>query len=252
MKRKPDGSVHIRVLPNGNEVVTKKIDGKWVHQKKYPNGCVDKWGNYSTRGRGDNSPVIGKSGPRPELRGLCHGIGINDVYIPYFTKTKIWKKWNDMLGRCYSRTTQKQIEKNAPWDGCSVDSRWHKLSAFKEWVEQWEDYENKELDKDILIPGNKIYGPDTCLMVRPVVNLWFKPNSSKNNLPKGVCINNGTGRPYRSQITPIGGKRTHLGYFDTPEEAYEVYHQKWKEQILVLIGQEKDVIVKNALTKYAQ
>ncbi|MCL4419546.1 hypothetical protein M1146_05615, partial [Patescibacteria group bacterium] len=113
-------------------------------------------------------------------------------------------------------------------------------------------YENKELDKDILIPGNKVYGPDTCLMVRPILNLWFKPNSSKNNLPKGVCINNGTGRPYRAQITPIGGKRTHLGYFDTPEEAYEVYHQKWKEQILVLIGQEKDVIVKNALTKYAQ
>lgn len=35
MKRKPDGSIHIRVLSNGTEVVRKKIDGKWVHQKKW-------------------------------------------------------------------------------------------------------------------------------------------------------------------------------------------------------------------------
>lgn len=252
MKRKPDGIVHVGILPNGTEVVKKKIDGKWVHQRKYPNGYVDKWGNFSQKGRGDNSPVIGKSGPRPELRKLSHGVGINDVYIPYFTETKIWKKWNDMLARCYARNTQKQIEKHTPWDGCSVDSRWHKLSAFKEWIEQSEDYENKELDKDILVPGNKVYGPDTCLMVRPIVNSWFRTNGSKSNLPQGVCVNNRTGRPYRAQITPIGGKRTHLGYFDTQEEASKIYRQKWKEQVIVLMEQEKDVCVKNALIQYIQ
>jgi len=248
MKRKPDGSVNIKVLSNGTEVVIKKIDGKWIHQKKYPNGYVDKWGNFSQKGRGESS-VIGKSGPRPELRKLCHGVGINDIYISQFTKTKVYQKWNDMLSRCYARNTQKQIEKYIPWDGCSIDSRWHKLSTFKEWVEHWEDYENKELDKDILVPGNKVYGPDTCLIVRPIVNSWFKPNVNKNGLPQGVSFINGTGR-YRAQINLIGGKRTHLGYFDTLEEAFDVYLQKWKEQILVLMEQEKDVTVKNALIQY--
>ena len=98
-----------------------------------------------------------------------------------------------------------------------------------------------ELDKDILVPGNKIYGPDTCLIVRPSVNCWFRSNGSKNNLPQGVCVNSRTGKPYRAQITPIGGKRTHLGYFDTPEEASKVYQQKWKEQVIVLIEQEENL-----------
>ena len=52
-----------------------------------------------------------------------------------------------------------------------------------------DDFENKEVDKDLLIPGNKVYGPDTCLMVRPIVNSWFKPNAAKGELPRGVSWN---------------------------------------------------------------
>ena len=134
---------------------------------------------------------------------------------------------------------------------CTLDPRWYKLSAFKEWIEKWDDYGNKEVDKDILIPGNKHYGPDTCLMVRPSVNAWFKP-TVVGDLPRGVCWNSGwkggkSPNPYRAQITPIGGKRTSLGFYATIEEASAVFAKARKEQIKVLIETETDRKVKNAI-----
>ena len=198
---------------------------------------------------------IGKSGPRPELRKLCHGVGINDVMIPYFTRSRVWKKWNDMLCRCYSRSTPRQRLKYYSYEGCTVDKRWHKLSVFKAWLEQWEDYENKDLDKDILIPGNKVYGPDTCLVVRPIVNAWFKPTVT-GEFPRGVCRNShykfGNGsRPFRAQITPLTtGKRTNLGFFLTPEEASVCFEKVRREQLLILAEEETDPIVKEALLRY--
>ena len=96
---KPDGSIFYGKRGS----VYKKIDGKWVYQHKYPNGFVDKWGNYSPRGRGDAPSVIGKYGPRPELRSLVYGVGVNDVMIPEFTKSRIWKQWNGIIRRTDKR-----------------------------------------------------------------------------------------------------------------------------------------------------
>ena len=47
-----------------------------------------------------------------------------------------------------------------------------------------------------------------------------KRRAARGDLPTGVCLMPG-GR-YHAQIS-IGGKNKHLGYFDTPEEAGEVY-----------------------------
>lgn len=220
--------------------------------KKYPNGFLDKWGNYSNVGRGDSAACIGKSGPRPELRKLVYGVGINDVMIPYFTGTRTWRTWSGIIRRTDNRDPKWINKQNKQsYVDCTLDPRWYKLSVFKEWIEQWDDFENKEVDKDILIPGNKIYGPDTCLMVRPIVNAWFKP-TIKGDLPRGVCWNSSWRRgkspnPYRTQITPIGGKRTSLGCYDTVEEASAVFEKSRKEQIQILIETETDLKVKNAM-----
>ena len=222
--------------------------------KKYPDGFTDKWGNFKKRGHGDTSPVIGKSGPRPELRSLVYGVGINDVMIPYFTSTRTWRTWSGIIRRTDKRDMKwlSQTGKEQYLD-CTLDLSWYRLSVFKEWIEQWDDYGNKQVDKDILIPGNLHYGPDTCLMVRPIVNNWFKPNKrGGGDLPRGVCHNPDWKRgkspnPYRTQITPIGGKRKGLGYYATIEEASAVFEEARKEQIKVLIETETDLKVKNAL-----
>ena len=225
-----------------------------TYTRKYPDGFVDRWGNYHKVGRGDNSPVIGKSGPRPELRRLVHGVGENDVMIPGFTQTRTWRTWSGIIRRTDMRDPKWVSQPGkAYYKDCTLDPRWFKLSVFKEWIEQWDDYENKEIDKDLLIPGNKIYGPDTCMMVRPIVNAWFKP-TVKGELPRGVCLNTNWKRkqspyPYKAQISPIGGKRTNLGSYATIEEAVAVFESARREQIKVLIDTETDPKVKNALVK---
>jgi hypothetical protein len=266
----PDGSIR----EDGTRTYEKQ-NGEWVLIKKrsklseHPIGTVKDWkyGKKIKTEKGwktvykDRSEYkipdiipIGKSGPRPELRKPVYGVGINDVMIPYFTKTRTWTTWSGIIRRTDKRDLKwlSQPGKEYYVD-CTLDPRWYKLSAFKEWIEQWDDYGNKEVDKDILIPGNLHYGPDTCLMVRPIINAWFKPNNhGGGDLPRGVTWNTAWKRgkspnPYRAQITPIGGKRTGLGYYDTIEEASAVFEEARKEQIKVLIETETDPKVKNAM-----
>ena len=242
----PEGTVRYKNCgKNGNGITQKKINGKWITVYKDRE-------NYIIP---ENTP-IGKYGPRPELRQLIYGVGINDVMIPEFTTSRIWRQWCGIIRRC-DNNDPKWLKGHMSYSGCTLDSRWIKLSAFKEWVEQWDDYENKEVDKDILITGNKVYGPDTCLMVRKSVNAWFKPfYTTTGKLPIGVTWNTAwkTGKssinPYRAQITPLkSGKRTSLGLFPTVEEASAAFESAKKEQIKILIESETDLKVKNALLK---
>ena len=64
-------------------------------------------------------------------------------------------------------------------------------------------WEGLELDKDLLVKGNKIYGPDTCCFLPGAINSLFSHGQKKkNNLPEGVTLNpNGTYR-VRVKITP--------------------------------------------------
>tara|TARA_R100000988_G_scaffold9434_1_gene5332 strand:- start:15 stop:758 length:744 start_codon:yes stop_codon:yes gene_type:complete len=234
----PEGTVRFRNCGRGG-ITQKKVDGKWITVYK----------DRSEYKVPENSP-IGKSGPRPELRELIYGVGINDVMIPYFTESRIWRQWGGIIRRTDKRDPN--MHNYESYKDCTLDPRWYKLSVFKEWIEQWDDYGNKEVDKDILITGNKIYGPDTCLMVRPIVNSWFRPNAAKGDLPRGVSWNTAWRRgkspnPYSAQITPIGGKRTGLGYYSTVEEASIVFESARKEQLKILIETETDLTVKNAL-----
>ena len=203
-------------------------------------------------------------------RRLVQGVGINDVLIPKFTQSKIYRTWVDMIRRTDGRDTKLLNTTHTYYKDCTLDPRWYKLSVFKEWIEQWDDYENKEIDKDILIPDNKHYGPDTCLMVRPVVNAWFKPEDRKRDrLPRGTAYVSGYlkrkgdrgGKPYRAQINNLmiegthlisPRKRDHLGTFDTPEEASFVFEKARKEQLHKLIDTETDPRVIKALRNHMQ
>jgi len=236
----PEGTVRYRNCGK-NGITQKKVNGKWVTVYKDREDYIIP----------ENTP-IGKYGPRPELRQLIYGVGINDIMIPEFTSSRIWRQWAGIIRRC-DNNDPKWLKEHMSYSGCTLDPRWIKLSAFKEWVEQWDDYENKEVDKDILITGNKVYGPDTCLMVRQSINAWFKPYAAKGKLPLGVTWNTAwkkgkSPNPYRAQITLIKtGKRTHLGYYPTVEEASAAFESAKKEQIKILIESETDLKVKNAL-----
>ena len=147
--------------------------------------------------------------------------------------TKQYKIWRGMLQRCYEPKYQ---EKYPTYNGCKVCESWHNFQAFAEWYN--DNYyqihgEQMHLDKDILIKGNKIYSPGTCIFVPNEINLLFvKRDKSRGNDHIGICK-----RPSGNyQVRCNNGERLdYLGTYSTKEKAFEVYKQ-YKEKYI------KDVI----------
>lgn len=189
---------------------------------------------------------------------LLFGIGKNDVdynvklyeELPKINGKRkqklVWicpfyRKWQDMLTRCYSKT-------NYPtYDGCYVCEEWLALSKFKAWMET-QDWEGKQLDKDLLVNGNKVYCPENCLFLEPRVNSFLVEHGKRRGeFPLGVSYDPRL-NTYRAQCkSVVTGKNTNLGGFNSPEEA----HQKWLdfklEQAYILASQQSDERVSKAL-----
>ena len=75
---------------------------------------------------------------------------------------------NNMKTRCYNANYY-QIWKN--YEGCSICDEWlEDKKSFYEWVDHnyyvIKGEPSVELDKDIIVPGNKVYSPDTCILYR--------------------------------------------------------------------------------------
>lgn len=96
----------------------------------------------------------------------------------------IYGCWKSMLTRCYNTNYHKL---KPTYSECSVCEEWHSFSNFKKWYKATRpnDGLKYELDKDIKVEGNKLYSPETCLMVSKTENI-AKRNESKMN--PGVLI----------------------------------------------------------------
>lgn len=176
------------------------------------------------------------------MRRSVFGVGVRDVETPTGT-CPYYPLWKEMLRRCYSPALQLRCP---TYVGCSVVPEWHHLSAFMAWVQQ-QDWQGKELDKDLLVPGNKVYGPDTCVFVSPQVNS-FLTDSARRRSPHGLGV---TYRPdkgkYQARCNQLDGGAAHLGYFDAPEEAHEAWRTEKHRLALILADQQTDPRVAAAL-----
>ena len=152
---------------------------------------------------------------------LVYGVGVND--LGYRTqvyedlpknggrrvretvfKCKYYTVWTNMLKRCYSN---KYLESNPTYIGTSVCSEWLSATAFKKWMEQ-QDWRDKCLDKDIIVPGNKLYSPDTCAFVLEATNTFVTASdASRGEHPIGVHLLKRTGKYQAYCKNPFSGKR---------------------------------------------
>ena len=135
-----------------------------------------------------------------------------------------------MLRRCYD---DKYQEKYLTYKNCEVCESWHNFQNFAEWFEnnyyEIED-EVMNLDKDILVKGNKIYSPETCVFVPQNINsLFVKRDKSRGNDPIGT--NQLPSGNYEVQCNNGYGKYIYLGTYSTKEEAFQVYKQ-YKEKVI--------------------
>lgn len=162
-----------------------------------------------------------------------HGIGINDYegtvsYVKNGKRKKIksYATWNSMVERCYSNKFQ---EKQPTYKGCEVSKEWLLYSNFKKWFDNNFPFELSEeirfeIDKDLMIKGNKIYSEKTCLFLPKKINS-FLANKQNNNASGyvGVDFVKREGK-FRTKIRDFNtGKQKSLGYFIDPFEASEVY-----------------------------
>ena len=166
-----------------------------------------------------------------------YGVGICDVASTENGKrTKCYKTWGEMIRRCYDN---KYHIRRPTYIGCSVDPEWHLFSKFKEFYET--NYrEGFELDKDILVPGNKVYSRNTCRFVPKGINcLFLDCRASRGSCPIGVYYTNvhNNGRPYCARLHTVV-KYKFLGFFATPEEAHNAYLTAKKEYSISVANRE--------------
>ena len=173
--------------------------------------------------RGQNCPYCwAKQKPQYGHRKPLYGIGVLDVDYA-LNNDKItnlaYKHWHNIFLRCYSKSYQ---ERNPNYIGCTIDERWHKFSAFKEWfVENYRD--GYVIDKDLLVCGNKVYSPDACCVIPQEINCLIVTRHRKSGrFGKGLSIT--PKGKYIAFITKHN-KTYNLGHFNTIEEAFATYKQ---------------------------
>jgi hypothetical protein len=184
---------------------------------------------------------------------LVCGIGIYEKgkYIATINKkpAKEYQIWQDILRRCYSPKYQ---EKYPTYVGCSMCEEWIYFQTFAEWLNKnyysLPNEEKVEIDKDILQKGNKIYSPETCIFVpHSINNLLVKSNNTRGKYPIGVSYNK-RDKKFKSQCR-LFGKKIHLGYYNTQEEAFQVYAEYKEKVIITTLERYKEIIPEDIYNK---
>ena len=190
------------------------------------------------------------------IKKMVHGVGINDAdYKLHKCRTvnkvtrSYWRcpfyvKWAAILERAYS---EKSMAKNPTYAGVQVDPEWHLFSRFKKWMEL-QDWHGNEIDKDILFPGNKVYGPEFCIFVSPALNSFIlDSHASRGKYPIGVTFDSWTGKLKATCRNPFTGKVENLGRYVCEDEAHEAWRKRKHEIACIYAGMQTDKRIADAL-----
>jgi len=155
---------------------------------------------------------------------------------------KQYSHWASMMQRCYSKDYH---EKFPTYKECLVCEEWYNYQTFAKWYDENYYTINDErmcLDKDILVKGNKIYSPNTCVFVSNDINMLFiKNNKLRGDLPIGVNFDISKNK-YIAQCN-VKNKLRKLGIFYNPTDAFYKGYKIAKEKYIKQIADEyKDKI----------
>ena len=179
----------------------------------------------------------------PYAPSVC-GVGVLGTRYPsseYGVHTKEYKLWCNMLRRCYSDDFKK---KRPTYEGCEVSENFKSYEYFYEWCNKQVGFNNKDwqMDKDLLVKGNKVYSESTCVFIPQEINsLLINCTASRGKHLIGVYWSK-TANAFVSRVSRNKGGSEHLGLFNTELEAFNAYKtakenhikelaNKWKSQI---------------------
>lgn len=153
-------------------------------------------------------------------------------------ETEEHQAWKGMIYRCFDKKTK---ERQPTYENATCCEEWLIYENFYEWLHSLENFDrlyNKNkwnVDKDILIKGNKVYSSETCCLVPMNVNsLLIKKDNYRGDLPIGVKR---SGESFMARCSnPLTGNREYLGSYSTPYRAFLAY-KKRKEEIIKNVAQ---------------
>lgn len=154
------------------------------------------------------------------------------------THPKIYAEWIDLVRRCFDTDFK---NKYTTYKDCILEDYLLCFQNFAKWYE--ENYyevedEKMNLDKDILVKGNKIYSRDTMIFVPQRINtLFVKSDAIRGKYPIGITY--GKNEDKLKVSCKVNGKRVHLGAFkpNQVEEAFQTYKQ-FKENYIKQVADE--------------
>lgn len=171
---------------------------------------------------------------------LLFGVGINDLGLS--SKDPFFQCWRNMLDRCYGPAERKSF---FCYEGCEVAREWLVLSVFREWMLR-QNWREKQLDKDILFPGNKLYSPEACVFVDAQTNTVLNTQlKSRGKYPLGVSFDKSRGC-YQAQIKR-NCRAINLGRFSNPMDAHTAWQREKAAIIREIAVKQTDWRVKAAL-----
>ena len=166
------------------------------------------------------------------IKCLREGVGICDA--PTTTNGKIDKEytlWSGILRRCYSD----EYHANKPtYVNCEISDEWKKYSNFKRDIVSIHGFGRFgfQLDKDILVKGNKVYSKETVCFVPRQLNMLLSTSKRKDNdLPLGVSIRKYKDFIYYVAYCNVDGVTNVAGEFNNPDDAFLAY-KAFKEVII--------------------
>lgn len=194
-----------------------------------------------------------------ELKPSVCGVGINDAEYTvkinaYYTRKDgtrgqklewecpYYRVWRHMIGRCYSELSLKD---KPSYLKTFVREEWLLFSNFKKWMEK-QDWEGKQLDKDLLSNGGMEYSEDTCLFLDKDLNKFCR------NFSVGE-----TGASWHKRLklfqvsvsNPITKEVEYLGSFSERDKAHRAWGRRKHELALLLAEEQTDINIKEALMK---
>lgn len=134
------------------------------------------------------------------------------------------RRWRDISNRCMSGGAFQKLRPT--YEGCF--STFTNFQRFVEWSRSIHGYDLKDdkgrkwqLDKDLILPGNKEYGENTCLFVPASVNNFLiSTNKARGEYLLGVSKDCPSSRKFIAQCQTGVGKQMKVSGFTCEEDAH--------------------------------
>ena len=118
---------------------------------------------------------------------------------------------------------------------------------FRSWM-ILQDWQDKQLDKDLIDPYNKMYGPDKCIFVDGKINSFVtKRQNGRGEYPIGVSLFVKTNK-YIARCNDGYGNTIYLGIYDSPMLAHREWQLK-KSEIAIELKSGQDLKTQQVLDR---